>query len=58
MIITLEIIIFRISVYIINIAETCDLYPKSHHFHKSQSAQENSIRCLYIPILHIFWSEK
>ena len=51
-------IIFRISVYIIIKAETCDLFPKSHHFHKSHSAQENSIRCLYILILHLFWAEK
>ena len=57
MIITLEMIIFRILEYVINIVETCDLHPKSYHSHKPHSAQENSIGCLYIFILQVFVQE-
>ena len=50
-------ITLRILEYIINIAETCVLHPKSYHFHKPHSAQENSIGCLYIFILEVFVQE-
>ena len=45
---------FRILEYVINIAETCDLHPKSYHFYKPHSAQENRIGCLFILILQVF----